>query len=759
MLDMEGRVASWNTGAERLKGYTREEIEGEHFSRFFPLDARRKGIPEKLLEQARTTGRAESEGWRVRKDGSRFWSMATLHAIKDEHGNQIGYAKVTRDMSAQREAHQAIMDSERRFRLLVEGVIDYAIYMLDTNGVITNWNRGAERMKGYSSTDIVGRHFSIFYTAEDRQSGRPARALATALKEGRFESEGWRVRKDGSRFWASVIIDPVHDENGELMGFAKITRDISERKAAEDALADSERQFRLLVSGVVDYSLFMIDPNGIVASWNAGAEHIKGYRADEILGQHISRFYTETDRAAGAPMKALQTAAAQGRYEAEAWRVRKDGTLFWANVVLDAIHDETGRLIGFAKITRDITEKRAAQEQLQRAHDQLAQAQKMEAIGQLTGGVAHDFNNLLMVVSGQAEILRGRLGEDARAKRALDAISASAKRGEELTRHLLSFARRQRLETAPLSLSDQVSKLKELLGASLPPSVQLVVDVSSALWTINADASELELALLNMVVNARDAMPDGGVITIAAQNATLAADASEPAISGEFVALTVSDTGQGIAPDILPRVFDPFFTTKEVDKGTGLGLSQVYGFAQQSGGRIVVSSELGHGTTFTLYLPRSDGQPVSAIASEPVETVTGLTILVVEDNPEVADTAVSLLEQLGHKVSLAANAQAALKAVASGPPDLVFTDIVMAGTLDGLGLARKLRLEHPGLPILLATGYSQALQDTATEFPVLRKPYSLTDLSRAVSAILAQPASNLVQIDSARRRRTGATGE
>jgi PAS domain S-box-containing protein len=757
MLDTEGRVASWNTGAERLKGYTREEIEGEHFSRFFPLDARRKGLPERLIEQARTTGRVESEGWRVRKDGSRFWCVAALHAIKDEDGKLIGFAKITRDMTAEREAQQAIIDSERRFRLLVEGVVDYAIYMLDTNGVITNWNRGAERMKGYASSDIIGRHFSIFYSPQDRQLGLPARALATALAEGRFEAEGWRVCKDGSRFWASVIIDPVYEEGGELIGFAKITRDISERKAAEDALADSERQFRMLVSGVVDYSLFMVDPNGIVASWNAGAEKIKGYQAEEILGQHISRFYTEADRAAGAPMKALHAAATKGRFETEAWRVRKDGTLFWANVVLDAIHDETGALVGFAKITRDITDKRAAQQQLQRAHDQLAQAQKMEAIGQLTGGVAHDFNNLLMVVSGQAEILRTRIGEDARALRALDAIAASAKRGEELTRHLLSFARRQRLDSMPLALSDQFAKLRELLAASLPPSIQLVVDASPELWTITADASELELALLNMVVNARDAMPDGGTITIAAENVTLAEGEIEEDLSGEFVALTVADSGQGIPPDILPRIFDPFFTTKDVDKGTGLGLSQVYGFAQQSGGRIVAASELGRGTTFTLYLPRSAGEPVAALPIDGVEPVTGVSILVVEDNPEVADTAVGLLEELGHRVTLATSAQAALKALAAmqDRPDLVFTDVVMAGALDGLGLARKLRADYPGLPVLLATGYSQALQGVGAEFPVLRKPYRLPDLSRAVSSIVSRSSpSNLVQIDSARRRRT-----
>jgi PAS domain S-box-containing protein len=757
MLDPDGRVTSWNRGAQRLKGYTRAEIEGVHFSRFFPLEDRARGLPETLLERAAKEEQVQSHGWRIRKDGSRFWVEATLHAVRDDQGRLIGYAKITRDMTLQREAQQAMLESEQRFRLLVDGVVDYAIYMLDANGMITNWNRGAERMKGYQADEIVGRHFSLFYTPEDRQLGLPARALATALAQGKFESEGWRMRKDGSRFWASAIIDPIHDEDGGLIGFAKITRDISERKAAQDALADSERQFRMLVSGVVDYALFMVDPNGIVASWNAGAEHIKGYKASEILGQHISRFYTEADRAAGTPMKALHAAAEKGRYEVEGWRVRKDGALFWANVIMDAIRDEDGNLVGFAKITRDISDRKRAEQDLQRAQQQLAQSQKMEAIGQLTGGVAHDFNNLLMVVSGQAEILRQKLGEDRRALRAIDAIAAAATRGEELTRHLLSFARRQRLEVTTISLSDQMNKLRELLSASLPATIQLMINLPASTWNVAVDPSELELAILNMVVNARDAMPDGGIVTISAENVTLEAGEIGPDVQGEFVAFSIRDTGQGIPADILPRIFDPFFTTKEVDKGTGLGLSQVYGFSQQSGGRAVVRSELGQGTTFTLYLPRVESEVESDGPAEAVEPVQGALILVVEDNPEVAETAVALLEQLGHRVILAGNASAALKQIDHETPDLVFTDIVMAGPIDGLGLARELRRQSPDLPILLATGYSQALEGSGHEFPVLRKPYKLPELSRAVNALLSHPsAPNLVPLANARRKRQGA---
>lgn len=757
MLDREGRIITWNTGAERLKGYTHNEIEGESFERFFSLEDRRRGLPQSLMERARREGKVESEGWRIRKDGTRFWALATLHAVRDDKGELIGYAKVTRDMTERREAQLALTESEQRFRLLVEGVFDYAIFMLDRNGTITNWNKGAQRIKGYAADDVIGRHFSIFYTEEDRRAGLPAQALDTARESGRFEAEGWRVRKDGTRFWASVIIDPIFNDDGEHIGFAKITRDISERKAAEEALADSERQFRTLVSGVVDYALIMLDPNGVVTNWNVGAQKIKGYTAEEILGQHFSRFYTEADRSAGAPIRALHIAAEHGRYEAEGWRMRKDGTLFWASVVMDAVRDDEGRLIGYAKITRDITDKRNAQLELQRAHEQLAQAQKMEALGQLTGGVAHDFNNLLMVVGGQAQLLRRRLADDPKALKALDAIELSTRRGEDLTRHLLSFAKRQRLQPVSLALADRAAGLRELLSASVASSIDLLVDFPAPLWPIQADLSELELALLNLAVNARDAMPNGGVLSITAENLTLDGKSRDGDLQGDFVAIKVADTGQGIPDDILPRIFDPFFTTKEVSKGTGLGLSQVYGFAQQSGGRVTVESHLGRGTSFTLYLPRARQAPKGAEQAQAVETSHGANVLVVEDNPEVADVAASMLEQLGHQVRVVSNAGAALS-VLSEPerPDVVFSDIVMAGEMDGVTLARRMRDEVPDVPILLATGYSQAAERIGDEFPILRKPYKMSDLNQALTAVMAKAQASdgkLVRIDAARRAR------
>ena len=756
MLDPEGRIVTWNRSAAELTGYPLEEIEGQTFDRFYTLEDRRDGAPEALLDEAAEQGHAGDQGWRLRRDGSRFWAVTSLHAMRDPSGILIGYANLTYDRSAEHEAHQALVDSERRFRLLVDGVIDYAIYMLDVNGTVTNWNRGAERIKGYRDFEVIGRHFSLFYTPEDRAAGLPVKALAQSVAEGHFESEGWRVRKDGSRFWASAVIDPIYDEAGVHIGFAKITRDISERRAAEGALADSERQFRLLVSSVVDYALYMLDPNGVVSSWNAGAERIKGYRSDEIVGQHFSKFYTPGDRADGAPLRALQIASENGRYEAEAWRVRKDGSLFWASVVIDAIREETGRLVGFAKITRDITERRNAALELQRAHEQLAQAQKMEALGQLTGGVAHDFNNLLMVVSGQAQMLKSKVGDDPKALRAVDAIETAARRGVDLTRHLLSFARRQRLQPTPTSLAERIDGLRELFTATLSRDVQLKVELPAGLWPVSVDPGELELALLNLAVNARDAMPGGGVLTFSGENVVLKGGEVDSDLAGEFVALRIADTGMGVPPDILARVFEPFFTTKDVDKGTGLGLSQVYGFARQSGGRAVIQSELGQGATVILYLPRADAEPQAQAPAPAITSSRGARILLVEDNPEVAEVSARMLEELGHTVQVLGSARAALAEVArNGVPELVFSDVVMAGDMDGVDLARRLRADHPGLPVLLATGYARAADRMGSEFPILRKPYKLAELNQAIQALLANPPEpddgKLVTIEAARR--------
>jgi PAS domain S-box-containing protein len=496
---------------------------------------------------------------------------------------------------------------------------------------------------------------------------------------------------------------------------------------------ESERSFRLLVEGVADYALFMLDPSGIVTSWNIGAQRIKGYTPAEILGQHFSRFYTETDRANGKPARALATARQTGRYEEDGWRVRKDGTFFWASVVIDPIN-EGGELVGFAKITRDMTERRDAQLKLEQVQKHLAEAQKLDALGQLTGGVAHDFNNLLMVISGSLHILRKNAAGDPKVQRALAAIDAATKRGAALTSQLLTFARRQSVNPQVVAVAERIDAVREVLDTGAGSSVRLAYDYGPGLWPVTVDVSEFETALVNLVINARDAMPSGGgMVTVAARNCvdSLPKDHDE---TGDFVAISVADTGVGIAPDVLAKIFDPFFTTKPVGKGTGLGLSQVHGFAHQAGGSVKVESELGKGTKVTILLPRERGDPLAAKHTVAEMAGSG-TVLLVEDNPDVASVSSSLLEQLGYTVRRVADAEAALREIERNNVDLVFSDIVMPGKFDGLSLARRLREMRPDLPILLATGYSDAAADVRGDFPILRKPYEIHQLSQAISKL------------------------
>ncbi|MET0924220.1 MAG: MASE1 domain-containing protein, partial [Xanthobacteraceae bacterium] len=388
--------------------------------------------------------------------------------------------------------------------------------------------------------------------------------------------------------------------------------DIAERRKAQEALMESEWRFRLVIQGVTDYAIFMLDTDGNITHWNMGAQRIHQYTAAEITGQHFSRFYTEEERQRGEPARALQVAAYEGKHAVEGRRVRRDESEFWAGVVIEAIRDEVGTLVGFANITRDITERREAQASLERAQEQLAQSQKMEALGQLTGSIAHDFNNLLMIVSGHAQLLRRRL-TDPKHLQAIEAVHSAANRGESLTRQLLAFSRRQPLNPVVADLKERIAAVHEMLVGSLRGNVELKCDISEDVWPVEVDVAELELALVNVAVNARDAMPGGGSITLSARNVTLKKSDGVDQLEGDFVALAMTDTGVGIAPDVLPRIFEPFFTTKALGKGTGLGLSQVYGFSHQSGGTVAATSNVGSGTAITIYLPRREAATVAAV--------------------------------------------------------------------------------------------------------------------------------------------------
>ncbi|CRL52606.1 hybrid sensor histidine kinase/response regulator [Pseudomonas sp. URMO17WK12:I11] len=624
---------------------------------------------------------------------------------------------------------------EMRFRLLIDAVVDYAIYMIDPDGIITSWNSGARRFKGYEEAEILGQHFSRFYTEEDRRAGLPQRALDTAIDEGRFEGEGWRVRKDGTHFWSHVVIDPILDPTGKLLGFAKITRDLTDRKMAEETLKQSEQQFRLLVQSVTDYAIYMLAPDGCLTNWNQGAQRIKGYRPEEVIGKHFSMFYTPEDREAGEPQRALETAIREGRFENKAWRVRKDGTRFYAHVVVDPIWGDTGTLLGFAKITRDITEATLAQQDLERTREALFQAQKMQAIGQLSGGIAHDFNNLLTVILGNLEIVRKRVADDPKVMRLIDNATQGALRGVSLTQRMLAFARRQELKSESLQIPGLIEGISGLLRSALGPSVQLETRFSPGLVPVMADNNQLELAVLNLATNARDAMPHGGKIVIAAQTEEVHEHCALALAPGQYVCMSITDTGDGMDAVTLASAMDPFFTTKGVGKGTGLGLSMVHGFLEQLGGRFILKSQVGSGTRAELWIPAATTASIipEVADDEAVSPEYRLCVLVVDDDSLVLTSTGLLLEDLGHRVISATSGAQALELFASTPGiDLVITDMAMP-LMNGAQLAHAIRILQPDQPIVLATGYAERLEGFAVELPRLSKPFTQLNLVEIIA--------------------------
>jgi PAS domain S-box-containing protein len=623
------------------------------------------------------------------------------------------------------------------FRLLVEGVKDYAIFMLDPGGTVSSWNPGAQNIKGYHADEILRRHHSCFYLAEDVAAGHPARDLKIALEQGRYEEEGQRQRKDGSTFWAIVTLTHLLDAAGQHVGFANVTRDITERRAAEDQLRASRERFRLLVEGVKDYAIFMLDPDGNVLTWNSGAEHITGYSAEETIGKNHAFYYPDEDVAAGKPQRELQHAALHGRLDDEGWRVRKGGVPFWSNGVLTALRDDAGNVRGFAKVTRDLSERRSLEAQLH-------QSQKMDAFGQLAGGIAHDFNNLLTVIGGYSELVLLDLGETDPLRPSLLEIQQAGARASSLTRRLLAFTRQQVMEPKVVDFNAVVTQTETMLRRLIGEDVHIVAALAPALAPVRVDPGQIEQVLVNLVLNARDAMPTGGTITIATQSAEREENADLPA--GRYSVLSVTDTGSGMSPEVQARIFEPFFTTKEVGKGTGLGMAVVDGIMKQSKGRVEVRSRVGHGSTFTVFLPavQEDVTPFQTGSSASPQHGTE-TILVVEDEDALREMTARALQRSGYTVLTASGGHEAMRVVAERPEgiDLLVTDVVMQGS-SGLKVAEALRTRLPSLKVLYVSGYMDdavlrhgVLQD---EVAFLPKPFTVTSLTRKVRSVLDSSA-------------------
>ena len=608
--------------------------------------------------------------------------------------------------------------------------------VVDADGVFRSVSPSWTRILGHPVEAVAGRSFRDFIHPDD--IARSNAALSRALGANELTNYENRFRAiDGSYHW---IEWHTSLEDGLVYAYG---RDVTERRLVEEALRKSEEQFRHLVQGVTDYAIYMIDLDGRVSSWNEGARRIKGYEPDEIIGEHFSRFYTAEDCAAGEPARTLEHARREGRLLSEGWRVRKNGERFRASVVVDTIHDDEGRPIGFVKITRDITERERTQRELEDAREVLFQSQKMDAIGQLTGGVAHDFNNLLMAVLSSLDLLRRHLPDDPLSRRLFDNAVEGAQRGVTLTQRLLAFARRQNLKVDRVDLPRLLSGMNDLVQRSIGPEWPISTRFPLKLPLVSADANQLEMALLNLIVNARDATPSGGPIQISATCERVEDGAAPRLHRGGYVRVVVKDHGTGMDAETLRRATEPFFTTKGIGKGTGLGLPMVHGMAQQIGGTFELLSEAGEGTSAVLWLPVAQDEAVPAAAPVAVEEpqprpLARLTILAVDDDALVLLNTAALLEDLGHEVIEADSAADALAAFrAREDIDVVITDQAMP-KMTGVDLIAAIDGIRPGTPAIIASGYGEGVDVPGRHVVRLSKPFNQARLAEAIAEVIGR---------------------
>ncbi len=627
-------------------------------------------------------------------------------------------------------------------RQLVDAVQDYAIFLLSPTGEIRSWNAGATRIMGYEPTEAVGKHFSIFYPPED--SAKPARELEIAAREGRVEDEGWRLRKDGTRFWASTIITRLRDTSGELRGFSKVTRDLTNRRAAEEVLRQSEEMFRLLVASVKDYAIFMLDPGGHIISWNAGAQRIKQYEPEEIIGKHFSIFYPEVDVKAGKPERELEIAIRDGRIEDDGWRVRKDGTRFWANVVITAVFDDEHKLLGFAKVTRDITTRKEAEE-TQRAL--IASREANRAKDEFLMTLSHELRTPMTAILGWSRMLPSMSPTDPMFKEAIGAIGRSAKVQAQLIEDVLDISR---MVSGKVRLNIEAIDMQRVLAGALDsvrPSaeakhIELSTDIPADIGTLYADATRLQQITWNLLSNAVKFTPRGGRVTLSARR------------TGSDLEISVTDTGEGIEASVLPKVFEAFWQAEtpstRVHGGLGLGLSIVRYLTEAHGGTVSAESlGRGKGARFSFTLPiralrESDARaPTSQEVRErlPVmANLTGYNILVVDDDDESRDLIATTLRHAGATVTAVDSAAQALNYTAGNHADIVLTDIAMPHT-DGYELQRRLResgnMEKTRIVALTAFPATVMSGDEKEFDSYLRKPIDPFELAARLRELVA----------------------
>ena len=614
------------------------------------------------------------------------------------------------------------------YQRMVEQARDYALFMLDPQGRIMTWNLGAQRLNGYAPEEIIGRHFSIFYPPEGLESGWPAHELKVATLEGHFEDEGWRVRKDGSRFWANVVITALRDEDGKLLGFSKITRDLTDRRLHEEAVRQSEERFRLMIEAVQDYAIYMLDGEGLVSSWNAGAQRMKGYSRDEILGRHFSRFFTEEDAQAGKPWEELAMARRHGRVENEGWRVRKNGERFWARAVLTAMQDREGHLRGFAKVTQDLSERRHVQD-LERA---------ARNVNEFIAMLAHELRNPLAPIRNAVQVMT-KLPADAQAQDAMRlTIDRQSAQLVRIVDDLLDIAR---ITKGSLSIEHRALQLAEVVRRAVEtaaPGIEaarhtLDVDLAAEPLFVEGDLHRLAQLVANLLNNAARYTPPGGRISVRARR------------EDDEAVIRVRDTGRGIEPAMLERIFDMFVQEgrsplERVGGGLGVGLALARRLAELHGGILEAHSEgENRGAEFILRLPAVAAPSAATARAAEAASTPGVArrVLVVDDNVDAATTLGQLLNSLGHETRVVHDGPSALTAAAEFLPDVVLLDIGMPG-MDGYEVARRLQAfkRERKFRIVAITGWGQeADRERAKEagFDVhVVKPVDVGLLSRIV---------------------------
>jgi PAS domain S-box-containing protein len=680
MLDPGGYIIASNKGAETIQGYPADEIIGLHFSCFYPAEAIKRDLPRGDLSQAAAVGSFAGEGWRVRKDGSTFWADVVITRMLDGQGRLTGFSQITRDATERRQQEILLSKSEERFRLLIAGVRDYAIFMLNPHGIVETWNAGAAYIKGYSADEIIGCHFSVFYPPDTIRQGLPETELRGAMMQGRYEDEGWRIRKDGSRFWANVIITAVRNASGHLIGFSKITRDLTERRRQEADLRKSEERFRLLVDGVTEYAIMMLDAEGFVTSWNVGAERIKGYKAKEILGKHFSHFYPSEAVLSNKPWEDLQIARDKGRMTDEGWRLRKDGTLFWASTVITSLHDQDGRSYGFAKVTQDLTQRRNAEvlaDTAQRMHEFIAM-------------LAHELRNPLAPIRN-AVALMGRKGlKDPTLESMRQTID---RQSMLLTRLLDELLDVNRIARGQFAIEHEPVDMRDVLARAIETSRPLIdsrrhsleVSIPDETARVSGDALRLTQTFVNLLNNAAKYTPEGGSIRLSAS------------VRGAEIEVRVVDNGAGIERDMLEKVFDLFVqvdpTVQNALGGLGVGLALVRRVVELHGGNVQARSEgKTYGAEFIVRLPLSIEQIriISTREHRAPDSVCTLRVLIVDDNRDAADSLNLLLASMGQNVYVAYDGQSAIAAAKTFKPDVVLLDIGMP-QMSGYDVARALR--------------------------------------------------------------------